>query len=200
MVRRQKEQDDAGKGAVVGVRLDPKIRYLADLAARKQRRSINSFIEWVILNSFGTVELRIDRDRSGNKIPVTLEDSAWRLWDADPAERFARLAILFPDLMTHEEHERWKALSDSGLLNPAKHRDEHNGNEIDWQWAILEDDVFPKLRDHWPNLIAAADGGPQALRKWVNDVRAEIANTSSNSKSRGSKHTSSSDLDDEIPF
>ncbi len=41
------------RGRVHGltVRLDPRLRYLADIAARKQRRTLASFIEWAIEQS-----------------------------------------------------------------------------------------------------------------------------------------------------
>ena len=39
------------RSEVVTVRLDPRLRYLANLVARKQRRTLSSFIEWAIEES-----------------------------------------------------------------------------------------------------------------------------------------------------
>jgi hypothetical protein len=39
------------------VRLDPKLRYLAELAARKQRRTVSSFIEWTIEEALKNIYL-----------------------------------------------------------------------------------------------------------------------------------------------
>src|SRR6516165_4850387 len=36
------------RSETVTVRLDPKLRYLGEIAARKQRRTVSSFIEWAI--------------------------------------------------------------------------------------------------------------------------------------------------------
>ena len=33
---------------VFGMRLEPKLKYLAEIAARKQRRSLANFVEWAI--------------------------------------------------------------------------------------------------------------------------------------------------------
>jgi predicted HicB family RNase H-like nuclease len=46
------QQDESGKRSeVVTVRLEPKLKYLAELAARKQRRSLSSYVEWAIKQS-----------------------------------------------------------------------------------------------------------------------------------------------------
>jgi predicted HicB family RNase H-like nuclease len=64
MARKMTEAEQAmPRSITVGVRLDPKVRYLAELAARKQRRSLSSFIEWVVQESFGRIFLR---ERSRN--------------------------------------------------------------------------------------------------------------------------------------
>ena len=48
------------RSETVTVRLDPKLRYLAELAARKQRRSLSSYIEWAVEDSLSRVPLRED--------------------------------------------------------------------------------------------------------------------------------------------
>jgi hypothetical protein len=40
--------DQPPRSITVGVRLDPRLHYLAVLAARKQRKSLSSFLEWVV--------------------------------------------------------------------------------------------------------------------------------------------------------
>ena len=42
------------RSETVTVRLAPKLRYLAELAARKQRRTLSSFIEWAIEETLET--------------------------------------------------------------------------------------------------------------------------------------------------
>ena len=105
----------------VTVRLDPKLRYLAELAARKQRRTLSSYIEWAIEDSLKTVML-FQGNSYENDPPATVADEVSRLWDVDQSERFVRLAIAYPELMTHEEQEVWKLLQDSHILQPAQSR------------------------------------------------------------------------------
>ena len=48
MARAQKDRGGSklNRTETVTIRLDPKLRYLTELAARKQRRTVSSFIEW----------------------------------------------------------------------------------------------------------------------------------------------------------
>jgi len=149
----EKRKGGGGKLArseTVTVRLDPKLRYLAELAARKQRRTVSSFIEWAVEQSFKGVDLYQGTGYNGDH-NVTVEHEAARLWDIDDAERFVRLAILYPDLLTHDEQVRWKVLTDSGILTPARQRIGMS-KQVSWQWDILEDFVFPALRREWESL------------------------------------------------
>jgi len=87
------------RSETVTVRLDPKLRYLADLAARKQRRTLSSYIEWAIEDSLNRMNLYSNSDMS-------LAEESAELWDVDEADRFAKLALRHPDLLTHEEQVR----------------------------------------------------------------------------------------------
>ena len=149
----EKRKGGGGKLArseTVTVRLDQKLRYLAELAARKQRRTVSSFIEWAVEQSFSGVNLYQGTGYNGDD-NVTVEHEAARLWDIDDAERFVRLAILYPDLLTHDGQVRWKVLTDSGILTPARQRIGMS-KQVSWQWDILEDFVFPALRREWESL------------------------------------------------
>ena len=158
------------RSVIVTVRMDAQLNYLADLAARKQRRTLSSFIEWAVQQSFGELKLHDGSGYNGDE-SVTLKDMEKSLWDVDESERFARLAIHFPELLTHEEQERWKMLTDSQLLSPATER--RNGQR-EWDWSKLEDVVFPTLRRHWLGLLVAHEAGTEASKKWVNEIHEKI--------------------------
>ncbi|MCF8168121.1 MAG: hypothetical protein K9K38_19650 [Rhodoferax sp.] len=158
------------RSVIVTVRMDPQLNYLADLAARKHRRTLSSFIEWAVQQSFSDVELYQDTGFQGDN-SISLKEMEQKLWDVDDSERFVRLAIHCPELLTHEEQERWKLLSDSQLLSPAMTRS--NGERV-WNWAKLEDVVFPVLRRAWNSLLVAHEAGPEASRKWVSATQANI--------------------------
>lgn len=158
------------RSEIVTVRMDSQLHYLAELAARKHRRTLSSFIEWAVQQSFKTVELYHGNGQDYDE-SVFLSDVESQLWDVDQSERFARLAIRYHDLLTLEEQERWKMLTDSQLLSPATER--KNGQRL-WDWSKLEDIVFPMLRRHWVALLAAHEAGPDASRKWVTDIQEKI--------------------------
>jgi hypothetical protein len=98
----------------VTVRLDPKLRYLAELASRKQRRTLSSFIEWVIEES-----LKRENIRNGNSYEeaMTFFDAASFLWDVNEVDRLLQLAKKFPDLLNHDEQVLWKLLHEASAYN-----------------------------------------------------------------------------------
>ena len=83
----------------VGVRLDPKIHYLAELAARYQQRTLSGFIEWAVTRALtpGTIQEN-EPALSEEAKPLWMEG----LWSVDEAERTFLLASR-PDLMTIEQ-------------------------------------------------------------------------------------------------
>ena len=131
----QKRGGGGGKLArseTITVRLDPKLRYLAELAARKQRRTLSSFVEWAIEDVLSRIELSPKK---------SIEAEASQLWDVDEFERFIRLGVWHPELLTFEEQQIWKLLEESWLLNPA-----HNpAYDEGWHFARLNSDVYPVI-------------------------------------------------------
>jgi hypothetical protein len=130
----------------VTVRLDPKLRYLAELGARKQRRTLSSFIEWAIEESLKQID--IDGSRS-------IADLANVLWDVDAADRFAKLALRNETLLSHDEQVMWKLVTGNPLFW-WNNRDE---NLDDWSWRISESNLnFDYLRENWSLLLDIAHG------------------------------------------
>jgi len=122
------------RSEVVTVRLDPKLRYLADLAARKQRRTLSSFIEWAIERSLAEVKL------TGAS---TVANEAAALWDVDECDRFVKLALYDESLLNYDEQVLWKCLQeqgDPGILS-------RNERKIDWK----------HLRKIWTQVLATAE-------------------------------------------
>jgi hypothetical protein len=107
------------RSETVTVRLDPRTRYLAEVAARAQRRTLSSFLEESARQSADTTLLG---DRNG--VPCQLHEVADKLWDVDPMDRFVKLAMNFPHLLDYEEQKLWKfvletfaAVKDRGKFN-----------------------------------------------------------------------------------
>lgn len=191
MAEQDKRKAGGGKlsrSETVTVRLDPKLRYLAELAARKQRRTLSSYIEWAIEDSLGRVHLR-EGSGYNNDYGTTVADDAATLWDVDDADRFAKLALRYPDMLTHEEQIRWKLIRENGSL----WRGNFHKRTEEWTWAIDESSlIFDRLREGWSKFCAVANGDADKsiLPSWVKK----------NPKAETSKASGFDDLDDDIPF
>ncbi|NWG31665.1 hypothetical protein [Sulfuricystis thermophila] len=183
------------RSETVTVRLDPKLRYLAELAARKQRRTVSSFIEWAVEQSFRDVTIYHGSGYNGDD-NITIEQDAAELWDVDDAERFVRLAIKYPDLLTHDEQILWKVLLDSELLEPARFRTA--SGKIGWRWDVLEDYIFPALRQEWGSLNQfVADGKAQ---EWAMLTRKAIKEGRVYPRTPPSLKVTQADDTEDIPF
>ena len=187
------------RSEITTVRLDPKLRYLAEIAARKHRRTLSSYVEWAVESSLRDVKIYEGTGYNGDD-SISVAEEASTLWDVDESERFIRLAIAYPSLMTHEEQERWKMLSDSDLLGPAKKR-ARNGS-IEWDRAKLEDVVFPTVRRHWPLLIHAHSEGAEGQQAWVRMMRQKVQEREIFADYPPKKSSASAfdEMDDKLPF
>lgn len=177
------------RSETVTVRLDPKLRYLAELAARKQRRTLSSYIEWAIEVSLGQVILT-DVDNWSKSI----SDVASTLWDVDDAERFARLALNYPEMLNHAEQVLWKLICECGYLWTGHY--EGPGPKLRFTWYIRQESlIFERLRENWENFnkVARGEANKTSLPGWVKEKSV------SNSESDSSGTVTPLD-DDDIPF
>jgi hypothetical protein len=168
------------RSETVTVRLDSKLRYLAELAARKQRRTLSSFIEWSIEETLKQVRF-VETTDFGNP---SIADEASQLWDVDEPDRFAKLALRHPDMLTHDEQVLWKLVRDNGLFWRGRYV---SGK---WTWKIGEDDlIFERLRQHWDvfNAVARGDADRASLPNWSREEPKPLKATGG-------------EMDDEIPF
>jgi hypothetical protein len=96
------------RSETITVRLDPKLNYLCELAARSQRRTKSSMVEAALFDylSLLPIDVRM-RMEDRQSIAVLAE----QLWDVSEWERFRRLAIVAPHLMNYEEQKIWSVLT-----------------------------------------------------------------------------------------
>ena len=94
---------------VLTIRIDSKLRYAAELAARRQRRTLSSFIQSALEQATRDVtldfELRTDMENMGKK-PSAYE-FAERSWDVNGLSRLFYLAAAYPHLLDHKEEILW---------------------------------------------------------------------------------------------
>lgn len=194
MVESEKRRG-SGKPArteTVTVRLDPKLRYLAELAARKQRRSLSSYIEWAVEDSLARVTLQEDMNHR-----TSVGDDSSYLWDVDESDRFARLALRYPDLLTHDEQVRWKLIRENGALWKGRFTNDR------WTWTPDEDSLmFDKLREHWNTFCMVADTGvgQEDLPRWRRAKSSGYGTLTPAAPSPEKKSTGFDDMDDDIKF
>lgn len=152
MARISRQKGAGGKLArteTVTIRLDPKTRYLAELAGRVHRRTTSSFIEWAIEESLSRVHVT-----SGKSIA----DIATVLWDVDEADRFIALATEFPELLTHKEQLIWKHIRTARRYWRGHFVERPGGNQWFWDTSSPENLIRSEIRRTWLGILAIADG------------------------------------------
>ena len=102
---------------VFAMRLDPKLKYLAEIAARKQRRSLANFVEWAIEEALKGVPLA-EADINGNG--PTVANVATQLWALNEPERLRNLATHYPELLSYDEQLVWRVLNEHSTRHPGK--------------------------------------------------------------------------------
>lgn len=155
------------RSETVSVRLDPKLRYLIEIAARVQRRTVSSYIDWAVERS---LDANVVLGDPADQVSVaTLADVGDKLWDVDEADRFAKLALLAPHLLDYDEQRLWKLVREYGYLWRGRWKDTGNNTQR-FTWETVEPSLhFERLREVWPVLqgIAAGRNSADALPKWV---------------------------------
>ena len=152
------------RSETVTVRLDPKLRFAAELAARKHRRTLSSFIEWAVEESVQNVFL------DGSE--ATAHGAIDLVWDVDEPDRFVKLALYYPNLLTHDEEVLWKLIRENGYFWKGYYRDNKVRGVSEWTWEIdLGLINFERLREYWDHFCLAAKGkiDKDCLPKWAKE-------------------------------
>lgn len=155
------------RSETVTVRFDPKLRYLAEIAARKHRRTMSSFIEWAVELSLSHVEMSHEEgdNLDDYRRAISVMDATDSLWDVDEADRFTKLARQFPDLLNHEEQVLWKLICENGFLWKGRF-----GSQGVWVWEAgpYAAPIKTRLRDHFDTFksVAAGELPRSALPVW----------------------------------
>jgi hypothetical protein len=179
MQKSESRKSGGGKLArteIVTVRLDPQLRYLIELAARKQRRTVSSYIEWTLEESLSNVCI----GKEYSKL-IILADEKHKLWDVDEVDRFIKLAFNYPELLNHSEQVLWKLLQENGSLWKGRYGKYSN----EWEWEIdIQSLIIERLRRDWEKFtqVAAGESGKDILPTWIH------------------QYEEASSFDDDVPF
>lgn len=146
------------RSQTVTVRLDPKLNYLCELAARVQRRTKSSFIEKVIDDAI--VRIKLDQRAYGSQSP-SIGECSDKLWHVRPHERLIELAFLAPHLMTMEEQEIWAVICEHGYFWSGEWN--NSGGEQVWTWEVENHSLYrERVGECWDRIVAVAEGREDA--------------------------------------
>lgn len=115
--KNRKSKAGAPRTEVFAMRLDPKLKYLAEIAARKQRRSLANFVEWAIEQALSRVQLV---ESAFNGEGPTVADASAQLWALDEPDRLIKLATHYPELLSYDEQLIWRVICDHSTYNKDK--------------------------------------------------------------------------------
>ncbi len=91
----------------LSLRVEPKIKYLIEIASRVQRRNISNYVEFTLENSLRDVE--IEKNKS-------VLQMAEYLWSTREEERVLHLAEKYPELLTYDEQKITGLLKGMGVF------------------------------------------------------------------------------------
>lgn len=166
MEAKEKKKSGGGKlsrSETVTVRLDPQLRYLVELASRKQRRTLSSFIEWALEESLNKIPVK---DGYNESDLTSIADVKNFLWDVDESDRFLKLALNYPSMLNHQEQVLWKLVCENGYLWRGKYE---TSSPYEWDWRISETTIIhERLREYWEifNQVANGEKDRNALPGW----------------------------------
>lgn len=173
------------------MRVEPETRYFAEIGARAYRTTVSGFIDIVLGEAFGRVE--VDTVGDGRR---TLKDLRSKLWDVDPEDRVVKLALTCPELLTYQEQKVWKMIRETAVFWRGRWYSEQMEEEV---WRVdLEHVRLPTVRRHWPLLQSIAnDLADRALLEGLTD---DSSDTASNTESGFTAPDDGPPPDDDIPF
>jgi len=141
-----------GRTETVSIRLDPRLNYLCELAARSQRRTKSSYIEATLAEHIQTQIINKWRD-TGPDEPDSFGDKADVLWHVRESQRLVSLGIIAPELMTFEEQQVWALIEENGYFWRGQWRSDV------WRFdTYLGSIIRDRVDEHWDDLLAVAAG------------------------------------------
>jgi len=170
-----------GRTETVSIRLDPRLNYLCELAARSQRRTKSSFIESMLAEQIQTLVINKWRE-AGYGEHTTFGEAAETLWHVRESQRLVSLALIAPELMTFEEQHVWALIEENGYFWLGRWEKDR------WQYNVnLSSIIRDRVDEHWDSLLAVALGEKSG------EVLPKVTEKSG-------KLEPKQELDDEIPF
>lgn len=187
MAKAEKGGGRLGRSETVTIRLDPKMNYLAELAARSQRRTKSSLIEAALNDAMNIIRVDV---RPHTQDPTTIAQIADQVWHVDEIERLRRLVQFAPHLMTYEEQKIWAVIEKNSTFWLGQWKS--FGGE--YEHYIYTTEVInlylPAVEQHWDTIRKIAAGELAADN--IRDFRIRPASPAQNALSLGAPPPTSS--------
>lgn len=127
------------------MKIDPRVKYLAGIAARATGKTLSAYTESALEAAFETLKVEDDQEAHDKTIPGrTLAQLADTLYQGTEAERFLALVKIAPWLLSDGE---------SKLLRILQHSD-YFAARVKGTPVLKEGPI----QKHWPTLAAIRDG------------------------------------------
>lgn len=139
--------DKGPKGRFVTVALDEKTRFLIEIAARKERRTVSSLINEAVLSYLPTLSFV-----EGNR-PTSLVEIVEEIWSPFAATRFVLQADRLPSTLTFTEQILWQMIQG----DPELWRKGPRGGWISRDGNARNGIKHEVLRQKWDELKATAE-------------------------------------------
>jgi Protein of unknown function (DUF1778) len=106
---------DARRSDVLNMRIDPKLKYLADVAASYKGKTLSEFIEDALRHALTSEAMLDDEATPGTAFVSKQALPIWNegLWDEDEATRLFNLAVFDPDLLRGARKKLWISVCSS---------------------------------------------------------------------------------------
>ncbi|WP_312936823.1 hypothetical protein [Stutzerimonas nitrititolerans] len=149
------------KLAPVSFRLDPKVKFAAEIMARHQRRSLASTVEWALLRSMeGSVQVG-----TGDGASITLNELVNTTWNEDDFIRSVNVAFIVPHLATHEEAcIRTVIMASAPLFFGKKKPLRHDLERVNFDALLLMRELVKERAEH---LATLGELVPVSEQEWV---------------------------------
>lgn len=139
--------------APISVRFDPKTKHAADMAARYQRRTLSSYIEWAVEFALTNSDTR---DLSGQ--PIKLWEVAEKTFDVEDSEKLIKMALYAPNLLNYDEMQIWKVIETHSYFWRSH---ETYKNRI--SGYIDKDLNLDRIREQWNNILKLVENGQDCI-------------------------------------
>jgi len=157
-------KESAKKSQIVGVRMNPKIRYAGEIGAQKHGKTLSGFIEYSVRESVQSVIVDCG---------LTAFQIMEKVWHVEESIRFMNLAFIHPNLLKHDDEILFELICKNGFLWQGGFDFDGIDKEI-WQWEpSLNNLIHSRLIENWNQFLACVEGNEgYVLPQWEKEKKA----------------------------